>query len=98
MSMNVGRVICTDDSRVARKTSLTNRTCGGHRIRVDIQSYMGQGYTCEVLGVPVAATRHHHLYVMEVISMARVVHFLCVCGDRRPKGALGMHPSVLGDG
>ena len=47
-----------------------------------MQSYMfgvGVRYEGEASGVRVAATRRPHLYVMGVLSGARVVRVLCVC-------------------
>ena len=62
-----------------RTKSLTKRACDGHRVRMGIQSFMGQGYEGEVSGVRIVSTRHPHRYVMAVLSGARVVHVLCAC-------------------
>jgi len=51
----------------------------GHRFRMGIQSYMGQGYEGKATGVRVTATRRPLLYVMVVLSGARVVRAMCVC-------------------
>ena len=59
--------------------SVTKRACEGHRVRVGIQPYRGHGCEVEVSGVHVATTRRRHLYVMTVLSGARVVRVMCVC-------------------
>jgi len=64
-----------------RKKSLTKRACEGRRVRMGIQSYMRQGYGGVASGMRVAATRHPHLYVMDVLSGARVVRVMRVCVD-----------------
>jgi len=53
--------------------------CEGYRVRMGRPLYRGQGYEGEVSVVRVAATRRHHLYVMAMLSGARVVHALCMC-------------------
>jgi hypothetical protein len=44
-----------------------------------IKSYVEQGYEGGASGGRVAATRHPHFYLMDVLSGARVVLVLCVC-------------------
>jgi hypothetical protein len=43
---------------------------------VGIQSYEGQGYEGVMSGKCIATSRHLHLYVMAVLSGARVVRVL----------------------
>ena len=63
-----------------RKKSLTKRDREEYRVCMGIQSYMGQGYEGKASGVRVATSRRPHLYVMAVLSGARVVRvLLCVC-------------------
>jgi hypothetical protein len=45
---------------------------------VVIQSYEGQGYEGVMFGKCIARSRHTHLYVMAVLSGARVVRVLWV--------------------
>ena len=42
----------------------------------DIQSYRGQGYEGAIAGKCFVTSRHLHLYVMAVLSGARVVRVL----------------------
>ncbi len=51
----------------------------GLRVRMGIESYMGQGYENEASGVRVEAVRHRYLFVMTMLSGARVVRVMCVC-------------------
>ena len=66
-----------------------------------IQSYRGQGYEGAMSGNCFANSPYLHIYVMAVLSGARVVRVRWVWeaappADGRPGDAMRMGPSVLG--
>ena len=59
-----------------KQKSLTRGHVENIRSIVGIQSYEGQGYEGVMSGRCIATSRHLHLYVMAVLSGARVVRAL----------------------
>jgi len=84
-----------------RKKSLTRGHVKDIGSATDIQSYRGQGYEGTMSGNYFANSRHLHLYVMVLLSGARVVRARwaweaspCLIGG--PGNAMGVKPSVIG--
>ena len=91
--------VCTE----RKKEIPYKRACGGPRVHSGYTVLYEQGTKGWCPGMCVDIIPDRYVYVMAVLSGARVVRVLCVCVwlhlvEGSPDDAPGMRPSVLGGG
>ncbi len=88
--------------RKERKKEIpSKRACGGYRVHSGYSVLYEQGTKGWCPGICVDIIADGYVYVMAVLSEARIVGVMCVCvwlppAEGSPNDAPGMRPNVLG--